>query len=458
MSGKSGDPEPVALSDDLLSAINSSSPYIREGAVSQLDLLLKSKDREMARSARLALQRIAAEDNSPRVAQAAAKALERSPQLEQAPQKAESDLSAPSRAAPLRHAKMEQEKADLEKRLQEEKSEREKTQTERKAKESLQPSAANHHATPIGIGIAAVVMLAIGYGAVRFLPSLFPSASTATPLATQAPVVLPVKTESLPTSTAEAPTSTEVVTMTASAPPSEIVDGKGVPMVFVSEGDFMMGSNISDAADEKPSHPVFLDSYYIDKFEVTNARYKACVDVGQCDPPKHPYFFPDSPKKTYYGNSQYDNYPVIYVDWNMAKAYCEWRSARLPSEAEWEKAARGDTGDYIYPWGDDLKCLQANYLKCMNRTSVVGSYEAGKSPYGAYDMAGNVLEWVADLYSANYYQTSPGQNPLGPDSGQSRIVRGGSWTKFDVRVTNRIGVAPNSATFDIGFRCASPGH
>lgn len=452
---RNGDTEPVSLSDDLLSAMNSSFPYIREGAVSQLDLLLKSKNRELARSARLALHRIAAKDDSQRVAQAAAKALERSPQPGQALPKAGIDPSAaPSRTAQLRHEKMEQEKADLEKRLQAEKSEREKTQTERKAKEAFQPAPARPYA-PIGIGIAAVVMLAIGYAAIRFLPALFTSASTATPLATQAPVVLPVRTESLATSTIEAPTSTAVVTMTASAPPSEIVDSEGVPMVFVPAGDFIMGSNSSDAADEKPSHTVFLDDYYIDKFEVTNAGYEACVEAGKCDPPKHVYIFPESPKKIYYGNSQYDKYPVIYVDWNMAKAYCEWRDARLPTEAEWEKAARGNTDERIYPWGDDLECRQANYHKCVNLPSEVGTYRDGQSPYGAYDMAGNVLEWVADLYSANYYQTSPGQDPLGPDSGQSRIVRGGSWTKFDVRVTNRIGVAPSSATFDIGFRCAS---
>ena len=453
---RTGDTEPVPLSDDLLSAMHSSFPYIRESAVSQLDLLLKSKNPEVARSARLALQRIAAEDDSRRVAQAAAKALERSPHVGQALQKAGTDLStAPTRTAQLRHEKLDQEKADLEKRLQEEQSDREKIEAEPKAKEASQPAPAKSRATPIGIGIAAIAMLAIGYAAIRFLPSLFPSASTATPLATQAPVVLPARTESLPTSTAVASPSTEVVTMTASAPPSEIVDSKGMPMIFVPTGDFMMGSDISDAADEKPSHTVFLDNYYIDKFEVTNAWYKACVDSGKCDPPKHPYFFPESPKQVYYGNPQYDNYPVIYVDWNMAEAYCEWRSARLPTEAEWEKAARGVTDDRIYPWGTDLKCQQANYLKCVNTTSAVGSYEAGKSPYGAYDMAGNVLEWVADWYSANYYQTSPRQDPLGPDSGQSRVVRGGSWTKFDVRVTNRIGVAVNSATFDTGFRCAS---
>jgi len=228
-----------------------------------------------------------------------------------------------------------------------------------------------------------------------------------------------------------------------------------VEMVLVPAGDFSMGSNTSDALDEKPSHTVSLDDYYIDKFEVTNARYKACVDAGKCVALKHPYFFPESPGKIYYGNSQYDHYPVVYVDWNMAKSYCEWRGASLPTEAQWEKASRGSTDERIYPWGNELQCRQANYLKCVNHTSEVGIYADGKSPYGAYDMAGNVLEWVADWYSANYYENLFSSNPTGPISGQSRVVRGGSWTKFDVRVSNRVGVAPNSATFDIGFRCAS---
>jgi formylglycine-generating enzyme required for sulfatase activity len=274
------------------------------------------------------------------------------------------------------------------------------------------------------------------------------------------PIAAPATGEASSTPTVEEPTATQIpadaVTMTAIASLAEKTDSKGVIMLRVPSGDFNMGSNTSDASDEKPAHTVSLDDYYIDKFEVTNALYKACVEDGKCDPPKYLYFFPESPSKIYYGNSLYDHYPVVYVDWNMAEAYCEWRGARLPTEAQWEKAARGGTDERIYPWGNDLECRQANYQRCVNRTSEVGVYKDGKSLYGAYDMAGNVLEWVADWYSANYYENLFSNNPTGPISGQSRVLRGGSWAKYDVRVSNRIGIAPSSATFDIGFRCASP--
>jgi formylglycine-generating enzyme required for sulfatase activity len=198
---------------------------------------------------------------------------------------------------------------------------------------------------------------------------------------------------------------------------------------------------------------VYLDDFYIDKFEVTNKLYKVCVDAGACEQPRELYFFPESPNKLYFGNAQYENYPVIYVDWNMAKNYCEWRGARLPTEAEWEKAARGTTGT-IYAWGHDLDCQKANYQRCVNRTSEIGSYSDGVSPYGVYDMTGNVWEWVADWYAANYYWTSSPHNPQGPITGQSRVLRGGAWTRFDVTTYHRLNFAPTYYTFDIGFRCA----
>jgi formylglycine-generating enzyme required for sulfatase activity len=217
-----------------------------------------------------------------------------------------------------------------------------------------------------------------------------------------------------------------------------------------------MGSDRGEA-DEQPVHSVTLDAYYIDKYEVTNKLYRACVDAGACTAPLQNYFFPESPSNAYYGNPQYDNYPVIYVDWNMAKAYCEWRGVRLPTEAQWEKAARGSEGN-TYAWGKDIDCQKANFQGCVNRTSPVGNYPDGQSPYGAYDMTGNVWEWVADWYSQNYYLTSPQSNPTGPITGQSKMMRGGAWTKsqFNVMTYQRANFAPTYSNFDIGFRCAMP--
>jgi formylglycine-generating enzyme required for sulfatase activity len=245
--------------------------------------------------------------------------------------------------------------------------------------------------------------------------------------------------------------------MAASVTVTEIIDSKGVEMVLVPAGTFQMGGADPDAKpDEKPVHPIMLDAYYIDKYEATNAKYKACVDAGVCAPPRHTYFFFNLPRQIYYGNTQYDNYPVVFVNWNMAKAYCQWRDARLPTEAEWEKAARGEGDRRMYPWaGNDLTCQEVNFQECVNRTSEVGSLPDGKSPTGTYDMAGNVWEWVSDWYSGNYYRTSLEQNPPGPDAGQSRVLRGGSWAKYDVRISNRASLAPYANTFDIGFRCAS---
>lgn len=268
------------------------------------------------------------------------------------------------------------------------------------------------------------------------------------------------------TSTATKPpapskTPTKVVTPTASLTPTvtpypiEIVDSKGITMRLVPAGEFIMGSeNFSD--DEKPVHQVYLDAYYMDIYEVTNAAYKACVTAGACDPPQETSSRTHS---SYYGNSKFDDYPVIFVDWNQADAYCAWRDASLPTEAQWEKAARGDDGR-TYPWGEEISCSQANYFDgskyCVGNTTEIGSYESGKSPYGMYDMAGNVWEWVNDWYDSYYYASSPSSNPLGPVSGQYRVLRGGSWGGFDnyVRSAYRDGYSPVSFNDNVGFRCA----
>ncbi len=226
---------------------------------------------------------------------------------------------------------------------------------------------------------------------------------------------------------------------------------KGAKMVLIPAGMFTMGSNKGED-DEKPPHAVSLDAFYIDKYEVTNALYKMCVEADTCQPPKEIRSYTRS---SYYGNSQFDNYPVINVDWHQSKTYCEWRGARLPSEAEWEYAARG-TDERTYPWGEGIDETHANYNQ--SDTTAVGSYESGKSPFGVYDMAGNVWEWVNDWYSETYYQSSPPSNPLGPASGQHGILRGGAWNVFGVisrlRSANRITVGHSSWDDLDGFRCA----
>jgi len=216
-------------------------------------------------------------------------------------------------------------------------------------------------------------------------------------------------------------------------------------MVYVPAGAFTMGSDKGNS-DERPVHTVYLDAFYIDKTEVTNAQYRKCVEAGGCDTPV---------KTTYYDNADYTQHPVVYVSWNDADAYCRWAGKRLPTEAEWEKAARGTDGR-TYPWGEGIDCDHAQYSKCGGGTMPVGSKPKGASPYGALDMVGNVWEWVADWYDPDYYSQSPERNPPGPDSGEGRVLRGGSLhgNQRFTRCAYRVGGNPRHRYFYVGFRCA----
>jgi len=225
-------------------------------------------------------------------------------------------------------------------------------------------------------------------------------------------------------------------------------------IVLIPAGSFQMGSE-EGGSDEKPVHTVQISSFYMDKYEVTNGEYKKCVDAGYC---RAPYESKSPTRSSYYGNRTYDNYPVIYVDWTQAKAYCEWKGGRLPTEAEWEYAARGGLSGAKYPWGDAIKGSDANYFDSGdsedNDTTAVGGYAA--NGYGLYDMAGNVWEWVSDWYEENYYKSSPSSNPPGPDSGTYRVVRGGSWlhNAFVIRVSYRYRLDTSYRSSFGGFRCA----
>jgi formylglycine-generating enzyme required for sulfatase activity len=235
-------------------------------------------------------------------------------------------------------------------------------------------------------------------------------------------------------------------------------------MVFVPAGEFTMGRN-DGASNEKPAHVVRLIDFYIDKYEVTNSMYRECVNAGICEPPIRE----DSPSQFYYfQNPVFDSYPVLYVTWNMADKFCRWRGSRLPTEAEWEKAARGDD-NRIYPWGSEFLYGLSNFCdaSCPNEwadriysdgyadTAPVGSFPQGQSPYGVFDMSGNVYEWVVDWFSEDYYLQSPYENPIGPDTGTDRVIRGGAWGDSNAtNITSRAGFSPSSAYEFLGFRCA----
>ena len=213
---------------------------------------------------------------------------------------------------------------------------------------------------------------------------------------------------------AQLPVTISVTDAKVASLQAEITDTKGIQMVLVSEGEFTMGSeNAIDCCStyDSPLHVVRLSSYYMDKFEVSNSEYKKCVDDKFCKPPVKPsnYYSPSRALYTwgndtstlvefdYYNDSSYGDSPVVYVDWNMANEYCKWRGLRLPTEAEWEKAARG-TDKRNYPSGERIDCSVANYGSCFGKVLPVTSYSNINSPYGISNLAGNVMEWVFDWY------------------------------------------------------------
>jgi formylglycine-generating enzyme required for sulfatase activity len=265
---------------------------------------------------------------------------------------------------------------------------------------------------------------------------------------------LPAPTEVVPPPTLEAAT---VVPSPTLAPVSLAGPGSGSEMawvdggvlVYVPAGEFTMGYTGFDA----PEKRVSLDGYWIYKTEVTNSMYAFCVSVGACAPPVQEV------GAYVYDNPVYANYPVVGVTWDMAANYCSWIDGGLPTEAQWEKAARGTDGA-SYPWGgEEASCELGNFEGCVGALTDVTRYAESASPYGALDMAGNVLEWVHDYYGEDYYNNAPAENPTGPESGDSRVVRGSGFeTGFEQAASAIRHPAGNGFhNRDLGFRCAIQG-
>ena len=266
----------------------------------------------------------------------------------------------------------------------------------------------------------------------------------------------------LQTRTDLTPTTTPIPEASVTSKPDQTILADGAALRLVPAGIFVMGAlpesglesceassvgcTLEDFSDESPQHDVYLDAFWIYETEVTNAQYRLCVEAGACSLPAFLEF---------YDQELFSEHPAVYLSWYQASDYCLWAGGRLPTEAEWEKAARGEDRRF-FPWGNDLECGYANVKGCtQGLTADVGAYPEGASPSGVMDLAGNAAEWVADWYDPAYYEVSPSENPLGPPEGEMKVARGGSWKNpfSGVRSTNRSANFPEVSSSGVGLRC-----
>jgi formylglycine-generating enzyme required for sulfatase activity len=247
---------------------------------------------------------------------------------------------------------------------------------------------------------------------------------------------------------------------------AQTVTGKdGAPLVLIPAGEFLMGtllSNRDGGKDEYPARQVFLDAFYLDVYEITNARYLSFIQATGHRAPEHPR---DKTLTLWQGGTvpeAFSDHPVVNVDWDDAHAYCAWAGRRLPTEAEWERAARGPTGRR-FPWGDaEPTRLLANYLNQWRNgggLEPVGSHPKGAGPEGVQDLQGNVWEWVADWYDPRYYEKGPSRNPQGASHGRRKVIRGSGWESEAplLRSAHRLSSDPKNRNHSLGFRCAMTG-
>lgn len=243
----------------------------------------------------------------------------------------------------------------------------------------------------------------------------------------------------------------------------------GMEMMYVPEGNFMMGSDTGEI-DERPMHEVWLDAYWVDKYEVTNDQFSKFVREtkyqtdAEAKGESYGYvgdweFIPGAnwmaPEGEGSDIDSRQNHPVVHMSWNDANAYCAWVGGNLPSEAQWEKAARGVEDERKYPWGEIINTNMLNYNMSIGVTTEIGSYPDGASPYGLLDMAGNVLEWGNDWYDGEYYSENDNHNPVGPGSGEGKVLRGGAWSARGAvaKVYYRYWKYPPTTNSLYGFRC-----
>ena len=327
------------------------------------------------------------------------------------------------------------------------------------------------------LGCGGLLLFGLMIAAILIVPRLIKNNSLKTETPSEIIVqltemaMLPTETEVLPTNTSvstntpqsapeeketDTPMPQEIATIQPTEPSAGAIWQRSLdnmPMVYVPAGTFTMGTNDS-RVDQRPAHEVWLDAYWIDQYEISNQQYAVCVSAGACI---EPVSYESETREEYYNDATYSNYPVIHVSWNQANTYCTWTGGRLPTEAEWEKAARGTDGR-IYPWGNEFPDkTRLNYNNLNGDTTAVGSYSTGASPYGVMDMAGNVREWILDWYGNDYYLSSQENNPMGPEEGEVRGLRGGAW-QSDVnstRVVYRNLGYPQNSSNHIGFRCVN---
>jgi formylglycine-generating enzyme required for sulfatase activity len=274
---------------------------------------------------------------------------------------------------------------------------------------------------------------------------------------TNAPTVTPTLTPTLTMTITLTPTITSTPTKQPPKNATRISPLDQMVQVYIPAGTFLQGSKLNPnfpPNSENPQRKVYLDGFWIDKTLVTNRMYRSCMAANQCKPPINN----DTENQNFTAGGALD-LPAIYVNWYDAQIYCTWVGGSLPTEAQWEKAARGSKDDRKYPWGDqDPNPSMLNFNNLLGITTISGSYPTGASPYGVLDMAGNVRQWVFDWYQSDYYSVAPDRNPPGPATGTKKVLKGGGWTDPAnyVRISSRLDHLPDSAGYNRGFRCAHP--